>query len=239
LISERTFSDRYTSFWSQCLPIAEEVVSAINNRWRETFVTSRSEPSREVRGDLVSEIGLRWFGDSVRRGRLVGGEPSRARLDRLAAEASAFVGRLRGSPVPELPPPSPTELEEARALARTLALFVRERAGEGAIVPHPPFAGCGLLATCRGDLLVGQTLYEVKDVARGFRQPDLRQLVVYCALNSAAPRHDIQRVGLVNPKRGTFFDCKLEWLARSLSGQGSAELFAEILDFVSTERVSL
>ena len=239
MISERTFAEGYTSFWHQCLPMGEAVVQAINHRLLKHFAAVRGDADREIRDDLVGDIGLRWFSARVARGRLAAREPARKELDRLAAEASAFVHRLRGSPVPELPPPSPTELREAAALADRLVEFVRHQGGSETLVPRPAFAGCGVLAACAGDLLIGRTLYEVKDVGRGFRQPDLRQLVVYCALNSAAPRYKIQRLGLVNPKRGTYFLSDLEWLVRNLSGQGSADLFAEILDFVATERISL
>jgi hypothetical protein len=240
MISERTFAEGCTSFWHQCLPMGEEVIQAINNRLQQRFAEGRRwDPDREIREDLVSEIGLRWFSARVIRGRLSDREPAQEKLDRLAAEANAFVRRLRGSPVPELPPPSATELSEAAALARGLAGFVGDHAEKKKIVPRPSFDGCGLLSACTGDLLIGHTLYEVKDVKRGFHQPDLRQLVTYCALNSASPRYDIRRVGLVNPKRGTYFHSDLEWLIRNLSGQGSADLFSEILDFVATERVSV
>jgi hypothetical protein len=238
MISERTFAERYTSFWRQAFTLGEEVVRAINKDLKLEFSRPRPQPQREVRHDLISEISLRWLGARVAAGRLAERSPSAGELERLAAEASAFVGRLRGSPVPALPPPSPTEVDEAEALTAVLIKFTSTRAGRQAIVARPPFAGCGLLAACRGDLLIGHTLYEVKAVDGGFVQPDLRQLLTYCALNFAAPRYDIREVGLLNPRQGTFFCSDLEWLVQNLSGRESSELFHEIIDFLSTERVS-
>jgi hypothetical protein len=238
VISERIFAERYTSFWRQALPMGKEVTDAINNDLRQQFAGYRRQPDRDVRHDLISEVSLRWFAARVVEGRLADRPPEAGELQRLATEASAFVARLRGSPVPELPPPSPTEVSEAEDLTRILVAFVSAQDDRGSIVPRPPFAGCGLLAACRGDLLIGQTLYEVKAVDRGFHQPDVRQLVTYCALNFAAPRYDIRRIGLVNPQRGTFFRSDLEWIVRNLAGRGAAELFHEIVDFLSTERIS-
>ena len=218
--------------------MAEDVTHVINNVAQKQFAVSRSEPNREIREDLVSELGIRWFSARVRNGRISERLPSKTALGRHTAEAMAFVARLRGSPTPELPGPSPTEIGEAEALVGTLQDFVHGWEDGEKIVPRPAFSGCGFLAACRGDLLLGHTLYEMKRVERGFRQPDLRQLVIYCALNAAAAQHDIRRVGLINPQRGTFFRADLEWLVRNLAGRGSAELFPDILDFVTAARVS-
>jgi hypothetical protein len=238
MISERTFAERYTSYWHQALPMGEEVVDVINGHLTRQFSAPRPPLVREARYDLISEISLRWLAARVVKGRLAKRRPGQSELERLAAEACAFVERLRGSPAPELPPPSPTELSEAEHLSEVLIAFVHAQDDRGLIVPRPPFPGCGLLAACRGDLLIGRTLYEVKAVERGFRQPDVRQLITYCALNFAGPRYPIRYVGLVNPRHGTFFRSNMEWIAQNLSGQGSADLLYEILDFLSTERVS-
>jgi hypothetical protein len=237
MISERTFAERYTSFWHQAFPLGKDVVGLVNSL-KQTFSKHRPEPGIEVRHDLISEISLRWFAACVVEGRLSKDRPSESELERLTMEACAFVGRLRGSPVPELPPPSPAEMKEAEALAEVLSEFVRTEAPHEIIVPRPPFAGCGLLSACRGDLLIGQTLYEIKAVDEGFTQPDLRQLLTYCALNFAAPRYAIRSAGLLNPRLGTFFRSDLEWLVQSLSGREPAELFYEIIDFLATERIS-
>ncbi|HKV08075.1 MAG TPA: hypothetical protein VJ725_08065 [Thermoanaerobaculia bacterium] len=196
-------------------------------------------PDRETRQDLISEISLRWFSARIVEGRLSKLTPSPVELEQLATEAWRFIGHLRGSPNPELPSPSRAEIQEAKSLTEILVEFSRFRNDPGLIVPRPSFAGCGLLSACHGDVLIGQTLYEIKSVDRGSHQPDLRQIVVYCALNFASPQYDIRRVGLLNPRRGTYFDSDLEWLIQNLSGKGSAELFYEILDFLSTERVSV
>jgi len=240
MISERTFAEKYTSFWHRALPMGAKGVAAINNDLTHKFSQGRPLPEGEIRADLVSEISLRWLAARVVDGLLVKRRPSAAELARLAAEAGAFVALLKGSPTPELPPPSPAEIREAAALSEILIDLVQAQGdGRELIVPRPPFDGCGQLSACRGDLLVGQTLYEVKAVSdEGFQQPDLRQLVIYCALNFAAPRYDIRQIGLVNPRQGTLFRSDLEWIVQNLSGQEPVDLFYEILDFLSTERVS-
>jgi hypothetical protein len=52
----------------------------------------------------------------------------------------------------------------------------------GDLVLFPQFKGCGLLDGCAGDVLVGNTLYEVKAGGRFFRSIDLRRLLVYSML---------------------------------------------------------
>ncbi len=239
MINERFFAERYTSFWHRSLPMGEEFTKAINGHLQEQFADPRPELDEVLRPSLVSELGLRWFGACAEEGELARARPEEDVIERISAEVTTFINRLAGSPDPPLPPPSQEERREAEALAGALATFVGEHAPGEMILPHPRFDGCGLLAPSRGDLLVGETLYEVKAVDQGFRQPHVRQLVIYCALNSAHPQHEIRAIGLINPKRGTYFRSDLEWIVPHLSGGlDPTELFHEVLDFLSTERVS-
>lgn len=162
--------------------------------------------------------------------------PGRAELKRIGEESAKFVARLRREPSPTFP--DAIEMEEAQADAGALLSFVKSYEPGRTIVPQPRFCGCGILSACSGDLLAGTTLYEVKAAKEGFRQPNLRQLLVYCALNFAAPLHEIRRVGLINPRRGTFFRSDLDTFVTKLCGQTPASLFHDIVDFVCTERAS-
>lgn len=62
---------------------------------------------------------------------------------------------------------------------------------------RPKFAGCGEIMAAEGDLIVGQTLYEIKAGNRPFRILDLRQVLTYCALNSLQPISTINEIALL------------------------------------------
>src|SRR6266404_7727905 len=87
-----------------------------------------------------------------------------------------------------------------------------------AMIVSPLFPGCGFVDESEGDLLVGNTLYEIKSADRNFRLVDFRQILVYLALNTSARTYDIHNVGLINPRTGVYFEIKVDEFARSLSG---------------------
>ncbi len=55
----------------------------------------------------------------------------------------------------------------------------------------PRFEGCGWLDECEADFLTSNVLVEVKAGDRAFRSIDLRQVLIYCALNFASKKYDI------------------------------------------------
>ena len=78
--------------------------------------------------------------------------------------------------------------------------------------------GNGLLSSCFADLSVGSTLFEVKTVARPFHSRDLRQLLVYLALQSATGERRWDNGGLFNPRLSVFCTFSIDWLVTRLSG---------------------
>jgi hypothetical protein len=89
-----------------------------------------------------------------------------------------------------------------------------------------------LLDSCYGDVLAQNTLYEVKIVDRKLRSTDIRQLLIYCALNYNSRQFDIQAVSILNPRRGVEYIFKLERLTERIANRTPADLFHEITDFL-------
>ena len=89
-------------------------------------------------------------------------------------------------------------IEEAIELAKRLEDCFANLPGEAVII-QPRFRGCGVLDSCYGDLLASQCLYEVKMVDRNLRGMDLRQVLVYCALNYRSQQYIINSVSILNP----------------------------------------
>ena len=93
----------------------------------------------------------------------------------------------------------------------------------------PEFPGCGFLDACVGDVLAGVCLYEVKAGERAFRSIDIRQLLIYAALNRSARKYRIEAIGVFNPRVGIAFETSLDELCRQISGTNSIELLSEII----------
>ena len=91
---------------------------------------------------------------------------------------------------------------------------------------------------CKADVLFGETLYDIKAGDRDFRLVDVRQLITYCALNHAVSNYTINKVGVVNPRLGVFFNVGVDELVEGMTGTSAVELFEEITTFLSTDRRS-
>ena len=83
------------------------------------------------------------------------------------------------------------------------------------------------------------TLFEVKAGDRSFRATDVRQLLVYCALNHAAGAFRIRNVGLVNPRVGTRALVGLDECALQMAGASAPDLLAAIVHELSRVDVSV
>jgi len=94
----------------------------------------------------------------------------------------------------------------------------------------PEIRGNGLLSSCFADLSIGRTLFEVKTVSRPFQSKDLRQLLVYLALQSATGERRWEYGGLFNPRRGVYALFSIDWLVMRLSGgRPTKVVFSEFL----------
>jgi hypothetical protein len=239
VISELTFCRRYTSFWQKLLPMGPAVVRTVNRRLKKPFTEEKMGwRGWPVRWDLVSEWGLRRFEARVRDGAVSEQELDEERVAGLGEQALDFIQRQRGPAAAPLRPPTDNERQAAGELATRLVLFVGTIEAGQPLTARPRFSGCGVVDKAAGDLLVGATLYEMKASDEGFRLVDLRQLAVYCALDLAAGRQPVPRVGLVNPRLGTYFRSDMEWLIEMMGGRIASDLLTDLVDFLCSERIS-
>ena len=98
--------------------------------------------------------------------------------------------------------------------------------------------GAGTLAHCEADLAVGHELVEIKTVSRSFRPHDLRQLLVYLALDGGRNEPRWTKGCLLNPRRAVWADFDVDWMVRRLSGRPAVDALRDLVDaFASTVEV--
>lgn len=231
MISEHKLSTAYASFWQTALPFAENFTRRLNmetEAYAPPFVLS--VPSN--RASLMSEMSFRFLKPAL-TGELM--LLDRPKVLEVAQSAWEYVSRFADSG--DLAEPSEREVDEALGLCANLHRFFSEE-GTRNTIHSPQFRGCGILDDCNGDVLSGSILYEIKNVDRAFRITDVRQLLVYCALNYASREHEIYTVGLVNGRSGRFYRIALDSLVLRLTGGTPPDLFDEIVRFISTEEAS-
>ncbi len=98
----------------------------------------------------------------------------------------------------------------------------------------PSFEGLGFLNNAQGDVLYNDVLVEVKAGYRTFSVNDIRQVLVYLALNHYS-RHpyDIKKIELYNPRMGSVFEADVAQLCDEISALQPSDLFHEVLLFVT------
>lgn len=251
MISAERFAKERSSYWSQRLPRLEGFVRALNlgvGRFSPP-ITSEVQSNRHA---FVAELAFELFNFSVTSEESVLTQEEIA----VATENTRLRMAVLEDAADETASPTLLEQREARKIARNLHEFLRERSPTKAVV-SPRLSGCGLVDEASADLMLfrpsGQSespfarerahpeeilLYEIKTVQRPFRASDIRQLLTYGTLLAAEGKSPA-RLGIVNPRLGTFFESSTNALALDAGGVTADELFQQIIFDVSGAETSL
>lgn len=248
MISAEQFARGRSSYWAERLPRLDRFVRAVNIQGGRFSppIDSEVDPERHA---FVAELAF----ELLRVGIESGSSPSAEERGLATTRVRRRVAALAGVQEATIAEPSRAERDEVSRLRRGLRDFLGEHT-PSRIVVGPRIAGCGIIDTCAADLLLERKpqpldrflseldraalrLFEVKIVERSFRAVDFRQLITYAALMNAegdAPG----AVGLVNPRRGTFFECTMTELAMDTAGLSADELLQRIVFDVSATEIS-
>jgi len=232
MISERKFSNSFSSFWKELLPTADSFVRRMNlSLERYCLPTeSRLEVNRDRRS-VVNELSFRLFMSLAKGKKLSVNDKMKMSL-----EVSHYIERL--APNINIDQPiSKEEIEEAESLSSALTQYFSNDELDK-LWFWPVFRGCGRINSCRGDIISNDKLVEVKAGDRHFRITDVRQVIAYLALNSISKQYEIQHIALVNPRKGLFFETTVEDLIKECSQRKPVDVFGDIIDFLSSEIVS-
>jgi len=233
VISETFFCSHYSSIWRSLTPSLEDCVRRYNLTEYDRIWPPLPSISDPARRGLINEASFVFFCENYGKARA---DISRD-LDNLLAEAfskSASFLQLELGKIEGL------EKREVVAMAGRLETFFATSSwsGQGNLQISPDFRGCGILGSCRGDVIKGKTLFEVKAGERKFRSIDFRQLLVYMALRYAENRSVFERMGIVNPRTGISIAVDTELFCRDAAGLDPYELFERVLSALSANLVS-
>ena len=236
MIDAAQFARSYASTWAVLTPMSEEFVRHVNGVWcKRIFPAVRSRRVLQSRRAFINEVAFRIFsreaqGGQTARSLFVGEKEATDELQRLMLdERWARFGDVAGFNV--------YERHEITALLYRLRAFFQRDKGD-ALQLNPAFPGCGIIDKSYGDVIKGKALYEVKAGGRFFRSIDLRQLLVYSALNKEASAYAITDIGMFNPRVGIYYQAQLAEVCYELSGRSEEELLSDIIERTSTSDIS-
>jgi hypothetical protein len=237
MISEKDFAEKYTSFWQVAVPTSERLIREANRLGYGRFAPPLKSTSRPEMHAVIAEIAFGILRASYSPLRIKPISPDQ--LANIVEAAYESVIRVAQASPLQIPALTAKEITEAQSLAKRMETFFFEKELAIQLIFDPQFSGCGVIDDCYGDLIAGNTLYEVKTGDRPYRSVDLRQVLVYAALNYASGMYPISHIALLNPRLGTYLRFELDTLSDQLAGKASAELFGDIVHFVSSENISI
>ncbi len=228
MITVTELSRNYASVWKRTFPFLSRIVRK-SNLQKESFkdqIISDVEPSRRA---LVNEFGFRLFAKMHELQISNIGNIDETTIENISEKTCKYIAGLERSK--SIDKPNEVERKEAILIANRTWQFFNDYIKHSNLVVSPEFTGCGMVSSCFGDVLSGDTLYEIKAGDREFRVSDLKQLFVYTTLNFANHDETIKYIALINPRLGDFVKMGIKESVEIASGKAAADAFYEIINF--------
>ncbi len=238
MITELTFARDFSSFWRVATPTLDGFIHQVNSGLYDRDAAPMKAPTGSNRRAFVNEVAFELYC----RVALLPKAPSHGNDLRNFLDASvAAVRKATNSPLPDSDYHNALRADEQADVleqVRRLRARLTPASAPQPPTPRPRFPGCGIINTCYGDILAGETLFEIKAGDRSFRSVDVRQILTYLALNYASGTHRILRAGLVNPRVGTSIELGVDDLCYQVSGQDRGGLLGGIAHAISSGGIS-
>ena len=247
MISERQVAKGFQGLWSEVLPLlTPHFVHLFNEAYRTPLTDAVGEDSPEVpSGDdtdpaVVSEFAFRLVRLARQRGvRLSDVAQDEQLIADAQSEALALIReyeRPKGGPPETL---NASERSESLLLVHNYEIFLSSHAEE-AIEFSPSIPGAGFVDSCAGDVSAGTSLFEVKTVKRNIAGKDIRQLLVYLALQAATGRRRWSDAGFFNPRRAHVYEFSVDKMIPLISGgRLASEVFEQMVEYFCTRDTQL
>lgn len=237
MISEKQFIFNFNFFWNSLLPTSSLFLSKINEDLYERRFDYLHSPITGRRRSFISYISFQLFTLASKQAIQL----NEFQYDQYKLTEVQYINQFSELEEDDPEITAPLEIQEfyeAISLANRLYSYFSSVANGNQLLTNPFFKGCGFLSNCIGDVIVNETLYEIKMVNRNFRIYDCKQILTYCALNYVSKQYPISNVALFNPRSGKLANFNIDDFCLTLSGKSSTFLFGEIVEFISGGGIS-
>jgi hypothetical protein len=216
MISEVSFSRGYTSFWAEYAPWLNDYVSSINKG-----IVERLQYPIEIEDDSIHRSINNIIAFTLFKNVIVNSDND---IEKAFVEAKKIAANYPRNNIE-----SYTLSESYKKIILSQCKRLVERYKDKSTEFYPQFSGCGIMESCQGDIFYNETLVEIKAGERGVLSSDIKQIIIYCALNwlSKNPKI-IKRVEFYNPRQGILWESELEELIITVSSLPIEDLFDQI-----------
>ena len=216
--------------------MGEKYIRHINlslERYDDSFdVESKSSADR--RG-LVNETAFLYFSNAINLGlkSCVFNETFKKDIKSFEKKAKNKIALIEKKDIKLYKKLNVKEIEEVYELITSLFTYILSWPSNSDLVIFPEFYGCGLVEACNGDVLINDTLCEMKAGDRKFRSIDIRQVLIYVVLNKSFKKHEINKISLVNPRHHIYYEVDVEEAFFAMSGLDANTCASEVINFLS------
>lgn len=238
MISELTFSRKFTSFWNQLLPNANNFIRIINGSLVEDIYPPLDESLNRANNVFVNECAFNLFSalqnDSIDEKILFSSTIfHNAEFQIIFEKTQEYLRRFSYGSNFQLPL-SMLEYNTIREISKSI--YHRYRSTRNLEI-SPLFNGCGIINNSYGDIYHTNTLVEIKAGDRKFSVYDLRQLLIYLTLNFySKEKRDIKNFELFNPRMGISYSDTITVLCKELAFIQPEELYFMIMNSITEEK---
>ncbi|TNE53865.1 MAG: hypothetical protein EP338_10070 [Bacteroidetes bacterium] len=216
MISEASFARAYSSFWQEFTPWINDYTSFVNKGLVERKYEPLNSTDESIHRSINNVTAVVLFQNMI--------EQNNSDIDTAFEKAREIVKNFprNGLDTYNL------DNDQMRIIKLQSSRLVDTYKGNDLIF-NPQFDGCGILASCQGDLMYQKTLVEIKAGERNISSSDIKQVIVYCALNwLAKSERKIEIVEIFNPRQGVLWQSSLSSLISSISSLPTEDLFEQI-----------
>lgn len=237
MISELTFSRKFTSFWNQLLPNANNFIRIINGSLIEDIYPPLDDSANRANNVFVNECAFNLYkaiqNSSIDRNVLsVQDLFHSADFQTIFEQTKEYLKRFSYGSNFKLPL-SMIEYNTIREIAKSI-FFRYGMANQVEVSPH--FDGCGVINNSYGDICYSNVLVEIKSGDRKFSVYDLRQILIYFTLNFYSKnKRNIKNFELFNPRMGITYSDSIVNLCKELAFIQPEELYFEIMNSITEE----
>ena len=250
MISERQLSRGFQQFWHEVTPLLNpHFVALFNEAYKQEIARpdGTKTPAVSAHGVTERSIVAEYSFQVVKIAHRQSVPLSEAfSCENLLSEAEQIalmlIREYESADLSSRSELTETERAEAVLLVRNYDDFLSNQLGVCNLLIefNPLIRGSGFLSSCVADLSISETLFEVKTVDRNIAGKDIRQLLVYLALQSGTGTRRWSHAGFFNPRRAIFYKFSIDGVIPLLSGgRLASEVFMEMIEYFGTRDLQL
>lgn len=222
MISETSFSRGYSSFWTEYFPWLNSYCQFLNKYKLQEVHSPISETDLPEHRAINNTIAFFHFRNIASN--------SKFALELSRDEGVLFMKRFQRNNIDTY---LFDESDRKIILKQVQNLVSRYK---NSILINPFFPGCGILDNCCGDIIQGKTLSEIKAGDRQIIPADLRQLIVYSALNwiSTSIKYEFDMIEIYNPRVGYSWSSSIDEFIFSIADISKEDIFDQLTKLLLT-----